>query len=78
MKQYIRNKYVSWRLKETHMKQRIHREKMLFTWFTQNHEIVVGFKTVQHGICQQCGKNIPSGNTLCDACFAKDKEISTK
>jgi len=63
---------------ESSMKQRIHRDKLMFTWFTKDHEIVVGFKTVRHGICQQCGKSIPSGNTLCDACFAKDKELSTK
>jgi predicted amidophosphoribosyltransferase len=60
------------------MKQRIHRDKLMFTWITRDHEIVVGFKIVHHGICQRCGKSIPSGNTLCDACFAKDKDLSTK
>lgn len=60
------------------MKQRIHRDRLMFTWITEHHEIVVGFKTVRHGTCRQCGKSIPEGNTLCDACFAKDKDISKK
>jgi len=63
---------------ESSMKQRIHRDKLMFTWFTKDHEIMVGFKTVRHATCQKCGKSIPSGNTLCDACFAKDKDVSKK
>jgi uncharacterized OB-fold protein len=57
---------------------RIHRDKLLFRWITRNHEIVVGFKRVDHGKCVKCGKTIPSGNTLCDDCFKRDKDISKK
>lgn len=60
------------------MKQRIHRDKLIFRWITKNHEIVIGFKQVRYATCSKCGKNIPEGNTLCDACFAKDKDVSNK
>jgi predicted amidophosphoribosyltransferase len=60
------------------MKQRIHRDKLIFRWFTKNHEIVAGFKRVRHGTCSKCGKSIPWGTTLCDKCFEKDKSISKK
>ena len=57
---------------------RIHREGYLFKWFTKNHEITVGIRSVGHGICSVCGKQIPSGNTICDICFEKQKRISEK
>jgi predicted amidophosphoribosyltransferase len=60
------------------MKQRIHRDKLMFQWITKNHEIVIGFKRVRYGTCSKCGKDIPLGNTLCDACFAKFKDYSKK
>ncbi|EMR74104.1 hypothetical protein MBGDN05_00066 [Thermoplasmatales archaeon SCGC AB-539-N05] len=60
------------------MKQRIQRDKLMFRWFTKNHEIVVGFKHVQYGKCNVCGKRIPSGNTMCDECFNKVKHVSKK
>lgn len=50
----------------------------MFHWITKNHEIVVGFITRRHGVCEKCGKRIPAGDTLCDQCFALDKEVSTK
>jgi NMD protein affecting ribosome stability and mRNA decay len=50
----------------------------MFQWITKNHEIVVGFKRVRYGICSKCGKNIPEGNTVCDACFAQEKTVSKK
>jgi hypothetical protein len=56
----------------------IHREGLMFQWITKDHKIVVGFKGVNRGKCSQCGKRIPSGNTICDECFNKDKEISEK
>jgi len=56
----------------------IHRDKLLFRWITKDHEIVVGFKRVGHGKCAGCGKTIPIGNTLCDDCFRKGKDISRK
>jgi hypothetical protein len=60
------------------MKQRIHRDKLMFHWFTKHHEIVAGFKRVRYGSCRQCGKSIPEGESLCDACFARDKDVSKK
>ena len=57
---------------------RIHREKLLFTWFTKNHEIIIGFKQAKRGTCTKCKKSIPLGNSLCDDCFKKGKEISEK
>jgi len=60
------------------MKQRIHRNKLMFHWITKHHEIVVGFKQARYGTCRKCGKTIFEGDSLCDACFAKDKEISEK
>lgn len=60
------------------MKPQVHRDKLLFRWTTKNHEIVLGFKHVNHGKCNKCGKMIPLGNTLCDECFKEDKAISKK
>jgi uncharacterized OB-fold protein len=60
------------------MKSGIHRDRLLFTWVTKNHKIVFGFKRFYRGKCSVCGKVIPSGNTICDECFKKDKEISKK
>jgi predicted amidophosphoribosyltransferase len=60
------------------MKQRIHRDKLMFQWFTKHHEIVVGFKRVRYGTCSQCGKSIPEGDSLCDVCFAQQKAVSKK
>jgi hypothetical protein len=60
------------------MKQRIHRNKLMFHWITKHHEIVVGFKQVRYGTCRKCGKSISEGDSLCDACFFKDKEVSKK
>lgn len=60
------------------MKQRIHRERLLFKWITKDHEIVVGFKSVKHSKCSQCGKTIPYGHTICDNCFKESKKISKK
>jgi len=56
----------------------IHRERLMFKWITKDHEIVVGFKKVGHGKCSICGRRIPKGNTICDECFKKQKEISKK
>ena len=56
----------------------IHREGLMFKWITKNHKIIVGFKKVGHGICSACGKRIPPGNTMCDKCFAEQKNISKK
>jgi hypothetical protein len=56
----------------------VHREGLMFKWTSKDHEITVGFKTVLRGKCSECGKRIPSGNTICDSCFKKDKEISKK
>ena len=60
------------------MRSEIHREGLMFNWITKNHEIIVGFKHVLRGKCSVCGKRIPFGNTICDECFKKDKEISKK
>jgi hypothetical protein len=63
------------------MKQRIHRERLMFRWITKNHEIVIGFKSVKHSKCTVCGKPVPLGNTICDVCFEqfkKQKYISKK
>ena len=60
------------------MKQRIHRDKLMFHWISKHHEIVVGFKRVRYGTCRSCGKSIREGDSLCDECFAKSKEVSTK
>ena len=60
------------------MKQKVHREKFMFEWFTINHKIVVGFEHVKHGRCSKCGKTIATGSTLCDDCFKKEKKISRK
>jgi len=60
------------------MKQRIHRDRLMFRWITKNHEIVVGFKRMKYGKCTTCGKDIPPGNSLCDECFEKEKGISKK
>ena len=51
---------------------------MIFRWITKNHEIVVGFKSVEHSKCVLCGKAVPLGNTVCDECFKKSKDISKK
>jgi len=50
----------------------------MFHWITKHHEIVVGFKQVRYGTCSKCGKSISEGDSLCDACFFKDKEVSKK
>ncbi len=60
------------------MKQRIHRDKLMFHWITKHHEIVVGFKQVRYGNCRLCGKNIPEEESLCDLCFSKSKDVSKK
>jgi len=60
------------------MKQRIHRDRLLFRWITKDHEIIVGFKRVKHDQCMGCGKTIPWGTTLCDECFEQIKKISRK
>jgi hypothetical protein len=60
------------------MKQRIHRDKLMFHWITKHHEIVVGFRKVRYGTCRTCGKSIPEGESLCDVCFAKGKAVSKK
>jgi len=57
---------------------KIHREGLSFKWSTKNHEILVGFKKVEHGKCSICGKRIPFGNTICDECFEKEKKVSKK
>ena len=57
---------------------RIHRVGYLFKWITKDHEITVGFKRVGHGECSVCGKRIPRGNTICDMCFEKEKNVSKK
>ena len=57
---------------------KVHREGLLFKWITKDHEITVGFQRVGHGKCSMCGKRIPAGNTICDDCFNKDKQISKK
>ncbi len=56
----------------------IHREGLMFKWSSRNYEIVFGFKRVDHSICSICGKRIPAGNTICNKCFEKEKEISKK
>ena len=56
----------------------IHREGLMFKWITKDHHIVLGFKRVDTGRCSVCGKSIPSGNTICDSCFKKEKSISKK
>jgi len=60
------------------MKQRIHRDKLMFHWITKNHEIVAGFRRVRYGTCSKCGKSISEDETLCDACFAREKAVSKK
>jgi len=60
------------------MRSQIHREGLMFSWITKDHEIVVGFKSVYRGKCSICGRRIPAGNTICDECFKKDKKISKK
>ena len=60
------------------MKQKIHRDQLLFKWITENHEIVVGFRRVKHNKCQICGKRIPYNETICDECFKKVKKVSDK
>ena len=60
------------------MKQRIHRDNMLFKWITENHEAVIGFKSINRNKCSKCGRPIPSGNNICDECFEKTKNISEK
>ena len=60
------------------MKTKIHRNRLMFRWITKNHEIVAGFKRVKHSECSTCGKRNPWGNTHCDECFEKDKDISRK
>ena len=57
---------------------RIHREGLMFKWFTKGHEITVGFSRVNRSKCSVCGKTIPSGNTICDICFEKQKKVSKK
>lgn len=57
---------------------RIHRNKLMFHWITKHHEIVVGFIRKRYGKCEKCGRSIPEGETMCDQCFAKDKEVSAK
>jgi len=60
------------------MKQKIHREKMMFNWFTKNHNIIVGIERVKRGKCSRCGKSIDANSTLCDDCFKLEKKISKK
>lgn len=60
------------------MKHRIHRDNLMFHWFTKHHEIVMGFRHAHRGTCSTCGKAIPEGNTVCDRCFGRDKEVSGK
>jgi len=60
------------------MKQKIHRDKLMFKWITENHQIVIGFKRMRHGKCSKCGKKIDIGSTLCDDCFKEEKKISRK
>ncbi len=57
---------------------RVHRDNLIFRWITKNHEIVVGFKGIQHNKCVLCGNVVPLGNTICDVCFKKSKDISKK
>lgn len=57
---------------------RIHREGLMFKWITKGHEITVGFRKVARSKCSVCGRRIPSGNTMCDECFEKEKKISKK
>jgi hypothetical protein len=57
---------------------KVHREGLLFEWITKDHKIIVGFKRVGHNKCSICGKRIPPGNTICDVCFNKEKQISKK
>ena len=56
----------------------IHREGLMFKWSSKNHEIIIGFKRVDHSKCSVCGKRIPAGNNICNECFEKEKEISKK
>ena len=56
----------------------IHREGLMFKWTSKDHEITVGFKRVEHGKCNICGKTIKTGNTICNSCFEKEKKISKK
>lgn len=57
---------------------KIHRDGLMFTWITKDHEIHVGFTRVGHGKCNVCGARIPTGNNICDECFNKHKDISKK
>ena len=60
------------------MKSRIHRKNLMFRWVTKNHEIVAGINKVKHNKCSSCGQTISKGNSLCDDCFEKEKEVSKK
>jgi len=60
------------------MRSEIHREGLMFDWITKNHKIIVGFKKINCGKCNNCGKAIPLGNSICDECFKKEKKISKK
>ena len=60
------------------MKQKIHRERMMFNWSTKNHNIIVGIERVKRGKCSKCGKAIDTHSTLCDKCFKEEKKISKK
>lgn len=60
------------------MKQRIHRDRLMFHWITKNHEIVIGLKRARYGTCRNCGKSISEGESLCDTCFAQEKSLSKK
>ena len=60
------------------MKQKIHRNKLMFNWITKNHKIVVGFERVRHSKCSKCGRTISAGNNLCDDCFKEEKKVSKK
>jgi hypothetical protein len=56
----------------------IHREGLLFKWITKDYQIVIGFRRIGHGHCKVCNKRIAKGNTICDQCFEKEKNISKK
>ena len=60
------------------MKQKVHRDKLMFSWITQNHKLVMGFERFKHSTCSNCGKRIKTGNTLCDDCFVEQKQVSKK
>ena len=50
----------------------------MFKWISENHEIEFGLKKANYNKCSVCNKRISPGNTICDDCFIKDKEISNK